>query len=201
MNKIGIMGGTFDPVHLAHLTMARCAMQQKGLSEVWFMPSRIPPHKQNRKVSSEEIRGKLVQLAIEGEEGFFYSDFELRRKEVTYTARTLELLHRQYPEKEFFFIMGGDSLFHFEHWYMPEKILQYAVILAVSRNGVPGQEMLRKAEELSERFHGRVELIQMPQMRISSSMIREKLMHGEPAKRYLPSKVYEYIRSHRLYQG
>ncbi len=199
MSRVGIMGGTFDPVHLAHLVMARCAREQMMLNKVLFMPSKIPPHKRNQKISSEELRAKLVQLAVEEEPGFYYSDFELNRKEVTYTARTLELLRKQYHEEEFFFIMGADSLYQFENWYLPEKIMQYAVILAVSRNGVLQQDMLDKAAMLSEKFHGEVRVIQMPEMNISSSMIREKLAGGESVEQYLPPKVYEYIMGNHCY--
>lgn len=199
MSRIGIMGGTFDPVHLAHLEMARCALEQKKLDRVLFMPSKIPPHKRDKMISSEKLRGKLVQLAIAEEEKFSFSDFELKRDEVTYTAKTLELLVQQYPEDDFFFIMGADSLFHFEKWYMPEKILQYAVLLAVGRNGVLQQEMLEKAGEISRRFHGEVQVLQMPEMNISSSMIREKLARGENVKQYLPPAVYEYIMKNHSY--
>ena len=198
MSRIGIMGGTFDPIHLAHLAMARCAREQMALDKVLFMPSKIPPHKRNRKISSEGLRAKLVQLAVEGEPGFYYSDFELKRKEVTYTARTLELMRKQYHDGEIFFIMGADSLFQFENWYLPEKIMQYAVILAVSRGGVLQREMFDKAAMLSEKYHGDVRVLQMPKMDISSSMIRERLARGETVEQYLPPQVYKYIIENKI---
>jgi len=201
MGRIGIMGGTFDPIHLAHLAMAGCAKEQVALDNVLFMPSKIPPHKRNRKISSEELRAKLVQLAIEGEPGFCYSDFELKRKEVTYTARTLELFREQHQGDEVFFIMGADSLVQFENWYLPGKIMQYAVILAVSRNGVLQQDMFEKAVMLSEKYQGDVRVLQMPEMNISSSMIRERLARGETVEQYLPPKVYEYIKKNHCYPG
>lgn len=199
MSRIGIMGGTFDPIHLAHIEMARCAREQKGLDKILFMPSKIPPHKRDRQILPEELRGEMVQLAIEGEKGFAYSDFELKREEVTYTAKTLELLKAQYPEESFYFIMGGDSLFQFENWYMPEQILQYAVILAVSRDGVLQQNMEKKASELSARFHGEIQVLSMQEMDISSSMIREKIFRGESVQAYLPPSVYDFIRKNHLY--
>lgn len=199
MSKIGIMGGTFDPVHLAHLEMARCAMKQKELHKVLFMPSKIPPHKRDRNILPEELRAEMVQLAISDEEGFYYSDFELKRQEITYTAKTLELLSKQYPEDIFYFILGGDSLFQMEHWYLPEKILQYAVILAVSRGGVRQEEMLCQAAYLSKTFHGDVQVLKMPEMDISSSMIRRKIARGEDVQDYLPEKVYKYIQKNHCY--
>ncbi|MDD7402724.1 MAG: nicotinate-nucleotide adenylyltransferase [Butyribacter sp.] len=200
MRKIGIMGGTFDPIHLAHLAMAKCAKEQKELDQIWFMPSKIPPHKREKKISSEEVRSILVKLAIQNEKDFIFSDFELLREEITYTARTLELLQKQFPEDLFYFILGGDSLFQFEHWYQPEKIMEKAVILAAGRDGVTKRELQKQADMLSQKFHGKVELFDMPEMKISSSQIREKIAHGEPVASYLPDKVYEYIMSHHCYQ-
>lgn len=200
MGKTGIMGGTFDPIHCAHLRMARCAMEQKGLDRVLFMPSKIPPHKMGRDVSDERLRAHLVKLAVEEEDGFYYSDFELRREGTTYTAMTLALLREQYPGEEFYFIMGGDSLFQFTQWYHPEEIVRYAVILAVSRGTVGAGQMKEQAEFLAEQFHGRFELVRMEKMEISSSLIRERLAKGEPVQQMLPEKVYEYIKEHSCYK-
>lgn len=200
MSKIGIMGGTFDPIHLAHIQMARCAMIQKKLDQVWFMPSKIPPHKKEQKVSDEQMRSALVRLAIQKEEGFLFSDFELKRQETTYTARTLELLQSEYPKEQFYFILGGDSLFQFEHWYHPEEIMKRAVILAVGRDGVLEDKMQEQAAYLSEKFNGRVELVQMKELNISSSEIRQKIAEGKSVKEYLPHEVYEYILENHCYR-
>lgn len=201
MGKTGIMGGTFDPIHCAHLRMARCAMEQKKLDRVLFMPSKIPPHKMGRKVSDEQLRAQLVRLAIEEEEGFYYSDFELRRDGTTYTAKTLELLKKQQPGETFYFIMGGDSLFQFANWYQPEEIARCAVILAVSRGTVGEEQMKEQAKLLAGQFHGRFELVRMEKMEISSSLIRKRLARGEPVKQMLPGKVYEYIEKNHCYQS
>lgn len=199
MSKIGIMGGTFDPIHLAHLAMARCALQQKNLDQIWFMPSKNPPHKDRNRVSDEKLRSVLVQLAIEGESQFVYSDYELKREEITYTAKTLTMLRKAYPEDEFFFILGEDSLAQFEEWYHPEIILRYAVILAVNRGNISLEEMKQQAEALSEKYGGVIEVIPMKRMDISSSMIRKKLKEGENVQAFLPEKVYQYICAHQCY--
>lgn len=201
MSKIGIMGGTFDPIHLAHLEMAKCALEQKKLDCVWFMPSKIPPHKRMQKISDEQIRSAMVRLAIENEPDFFFSDFELRRDEITYTARTLELLQQKHPLEEFCFILGGDSLFQFENWYYPEKIAERATILAVGRDGVSLEKLQEQAIFLSHKYNGRFEIVRMSQMDISSSEIRRKIVAGESVKDYLPEKVYQYIKENRCYQG
>ena len=143
--KIGIMGGTFNPIHLAHLQMASIAMEQKELDEVWFMPSKNPPHKDRQTILSEKIRSDMVRLAIKEEERFCFSDFELKRNGTTYTAETLELLRKEYPDVSWYFIMGADSFFSFSNWYHPEVIAKDAVILTVSRDGVDGQKMQEQA--------------------------------------------------------
>lgn len=193
------MGGTFDPVHLAHIRMARCALEQKSLERVVFMPSKLPPHKQDKKVTDEAVRCEMVRLAIEDEAGFVFSDFECRREETSYTARTLQLLQEAQPEDAFFFILGGDSLAYFDQWYMPEEILRYATVLAVARGDAPEALLQRQAEGLMERFGGKIELLTMERLAISSSMIRERLARGEPVREFLPERVYEYIMCHGCY--
>lgn len=201
MGKIGIMGGTFDPIHLAHLEMAKCALKQKELDCVWFMPSKIPPHKRKQKISDEQMRSTMICMAIENEPGFFFSDFELKREEITYTARTLELLQQKYPSEEFYFILGGDSLFQFENWYHPEEVAKRATILAVGRGGVSLERLQERATFLSHKYNGRFEIVRMSQMDISSSEIRRKIVAGESVEDYLPDKVYQYIKENRCYQG
>ena len=193
------MGGTFDPIHLAHLEMGREAKRQKELDEIWFMPSNIPPHKSGQRITDAMIRYHMSELAVAGMEGFLASDFELKHQNTTYTAETLERLSGEMPENDLFFILGGDSLFYLEHWYHPERILAQATVLAVSRDGATGREMRRQAELLMRDFGGRIEIIDMKRMDISSRMIREKIKNGENVKEYLPKTVYDYIMEHDLY--
>ena len=124
MGRTGIMGGTFNPVHIAHISMAEAAYRQLDIN-----------------IISEKHREAMVKLAIRGIPYFEYSDFEFKREGTTYSAQTLELLCRQNPDDSYFFIMGGDSFFQVESWYMPGKIMEHAVILAVSRNGSDKKEM------------------------------------------------------------
>lgn len=201
MSKIGIMGGTFDPIHLAHLAMARSALCQKNLDQVWFMPSKHPPHKDSSRVSDEKLRSLLVQLAVKEEKEFVYSDYELKREEITYTAKTLTMLRKEYPEDEFFFILGEDSLAQLDQWYHPEIILSHAVILAVNRGNISLEEMERQAGTLTGKYGGTIEVIPMKRLDISSSMIRKKLAAGEDVKDMLPKSVYEYICTHQCYRA
>ena len=191
--KIGILGGTFDPIHLAHLQMGRVAMKKAELDEVWYMPSKLPPHKKDRHISDEKLRFHLVELATEDEEGFFASDFELLFPHTTYTAETLERLKRERQEDTFYFIMGGDSLLYFEHWYHPERILRCAELLVVNRNGAPCAELEACAGRLMRQFGGKIGILSMPEMKISSSMIRKRFREGKSVREYLPKKVYDFL--------
>lgn len=200
MRNVGIMGGTFDPVHNGHIQVAKCAKEQHHLNEIWFMPSKIPPHKRKQKISSEEDRMHMVCLAIEGIPGFVASDFELRRSEITYTAHTMRLLKEKYPNTAFSFIMGGDSFFQFENWFHPEEIVKYTKILATGRDGVSKEAMLQRKRDLTKKYHGEFELIDMKDFVVSSSNIREMIKKGEAVDSLLPAKVADYINIHNLYK-
>lgn len=199
MARIGIMGGTFDPIHYAHLTMAKRAMEFASLEKVYFMPSKNPPHKQERKVLSEEKRASMVKLAIEDCPGFLFSDFELKQEGMTYTAHTLRKLQERNPKDQFYFILGGDSLFVFETWYRPEEIAKRAVILAVSRDGVSTEKMQERAKWLAQKYAGVFQIVPMEKINISSSMIREKCAKKEPIGEYVPPKVRDYILAMHCY--
>lgn len=199
MKKIGIMGGTFNPIHNAHLMMAQAAYEQYELDEVWFMPSRNPPHKEKTNIISDQHRKRMVQHAIDEIPYFVFSDMELRRDGTTYTCDTLELLHQQHPEAAFYFILGGDSLQSLQTWYHPEKIVSLCTILAASREGLTDQETAQLCTSLSQQYGGNIRPVRMPQFCISSAMIRERLAGGESAVGYCPEKVVRYMELHELY--
>lgn len=199
MGRTGIMGGTFNPVHIAHINMAEAAYRQANLDKVVFMPSKNPPHKKNIHIISEKHRGEMLKLAISGVPYFEYSDFEFKREGITYSSQTLELLHKQNPGEKFFFIMGGDSFFQVESWHMPGRIMEYAVIIAISRNGTGKKQMEEYAEELRGRYNAEIIIAEMPQMDISSSCIRKIILSGGDASMYLPYGVWEYIKEKKCY--
>lgn len=201
MAKIGIMGGTFDPIHLGHLQMAYESLIQAELDQVLFMPSKVPPHKRGQMISGEQHRARMICLAIQKQSKFRYSDFELLREGTTYTAETLRLLQQQHPEQDYYFILGGDSFLQIENWYQPEEIMARAVILAISRDGLSAGQMQHRAEELTKRYHARIQMIKMPQMNISSSEIRDRVRQGQDITGLVPDVVAEYIQEHSLYQG
>ena len=200
MERIGIMGGTFDPIHLGHLAMAEAALEQAELNRVLFMPSKTPPHKRHSDVTAERERAAMVQCAIAYKEQFVYSDMELRRYGLTYTADTLALLQEGTPKCEWYFIMGGDSFFQVEKWYRPEEVMRRAVILAVSRDGVSDEDMEKQKTFLENKYEANIRLLSMPEMDISSTEIRSKIALGEDVSAMLPESVLLYIEQHGLYR-
>ncbi len=201
MKKIGIMGGTFNPVHNAHLIMAQAAYEQYGLDEVWFMPSKNPPHKDNRDIVSEEHRTRMIKSAIDAIPHFLFSDLELRREGITYTSDTVKLIHKEYPKTELYFIVGGDSLVSFGKWHRPEKILKYCTLLAAPRGAVAEDKIKRLCQEQGGRFHGRILPVRMDRIEISSEQIRDRIRDGEPLTGYCPEPVILYMKLHGLFHG
>lgn len=204
MRKVGILGGTFNPIHNGHLALGKAAMEQYGLEEVWLMPSKLPPHKSHFAMLSEEHRLTLVSLAAESDSCFTVSDFELRREGLTYTADTLELLTKQYPDTKFYFIVGGDSLIKFTHWRRPERILELATLLGAGRSGYEENTINKAAESLQKQFpQATIGTIILPDYPISSSEIRRAFYTGksESVKNALPEKVWNFLAEHKLYSG
>lgn len=207
MAAIGIMGGTFNPIHLGHIAIARAAYEQFHLNEIWFMPNHIPAYKSNQALVSGEKRLAMIRLAIQDYPFFKASDFELNREGKTYTYETLELLTQQFPHHEFYFIMGADSLSYFENWMHPEIIVKNAKILAATRNKKTVAEMHMQIDRLNKMFGGSFfYLIDCPEIPCSSSEIRDKIKNGDkqPNSQYaqdlmLPNGVLKYIIQYQLY--
>ena len=178
IKRIGILGGTFDPVHKTHIKLAHLAKEQFALDEVWLMPSGDPPHKSDKKVTIGTDRIAMLELALQDMqlEGLKVSSFELEREGKIYTADTLELLSKEYPDTVWYFILGGDSLLYIEKWYHPERIFRNAVILAAVRNGAGMQELTEKRIWLQEHYEDvRIDFIHMEADTLSSSQVRTLL--------------------------
>ncbi len=200
--KIGIMGGTFNPVHNGHLALATAAKEAAGLDEVWFMPSGLPAHKSNTELLSSELRLAMVKLAVQEIPGFLASSFETDRPGFTYTADTIESLAQEYPEHEFFFIIGGDSLMKFHHWVKPAVISAHATLLAAGRDEFSEEELEQQAESLYRMFHTKIQLVSMAKVDISSNEIRNCIKTGqlEKVKQFLPEQVFQLILEQQLYR-
>ena len=206
MAKIGILGGTFDPVHNGHLALGKQAYEQFKLDEIWFMPSGHPPHKKSRLVTQGKEREDMVKLAIASVSYFVYSDFELKREGNTYTAQTLTLLREAYPQHEFYFIIGADSLYEIEQWYHPELVIKQAVLLAAARPYekeiavTASARDIEKSNDLQEKFDARIGVIRFEEMDVSSRQIRKAVALGQSIKDLVPGPVAGYIRIHGLYR-
>lgn len=203
MRKIGILGGSFDPVHETHIKMAKAAKEAFSLSEVLLMPAKYPPHKLNRELAKDEDRLAMLRLTCEGLSGIFPSDFELKLNKVSYTADTLSYLKKEYLEDELFFIVGGDSILYMEKWYRPDIIFQKASILYVARKGSEKKRVEEHIKNvlLPQFYEAKIFEIPFQLSDISSSRIREELKKGnlEAVRKDLNPFVFQYIIENRLY--
>lgn len=200
MRKVGIMGGTFNPVHIGHLIIAEKAREQFHLDEVLFMPSGTPYMKNVDEVLPGQVRTEMTKLAIEENSFFSVSTIEIEKEGSTYTYETLETLHDKNPNTEYYFILGADSLFAIEHWKNPEKIFAGCHVLAAVRNDKNVEEMETQATYLKEKFNADVSLIKTGHIEISSSMIREFIKDGQSIRYLVPDAVYDYIIKNKLYK-
>lgn len=200
--KIGILGGTFSPVHKGHINMALAAKEQLKLDKVLFMPTGNPPHKKN--IIDVRHRLNMLELALRDYSNLQVSDFEAKREGIIYTADTLELLSESNPENEYTFIIGADSLFYIDKWYQPERIFKYSDIAVCSRDGSGKRELLNKIEELKQTYNPRIKILEFEEVTISSKEIRDFFANksekdNEILKRYVPEDVIDYIEKEGLY--
>ncbi len=197
--NVGIMGGTFNPIHNAHLMMASQTLSQLCLDKVLFMPSRKPPHKSNSHILDDNLRSDMVKLAISGTEGFEFSDLELKREGYTYTSDTLRELTKANPDTHYYFIMGMDSFLYLDKWYEPEVIMKLASIVVFGRIPADSNEFERQKEKLSKLYGADIIFLSAPYMNISSTEIRHSILNGIATSGMLPEKVYKYILKLKFY--
>lgn len=196
--KIGILGGTFDPVHNAHILIAKEAIHQFKLDKVVIMPTPNPPHKDKNRITSNFHRANMIRLALKEITNVEFSDFELSNTEATYTADTLYMLRELHPENEYYFILGSDSIASFMSWYRPDVILKYAELLAVRRDDESSKIMDTKIREIEETYNVSIGIITMKSMDVSSSFIRTH--RYSEIEELVPDSVFQYIKENNLYQ-
>lgn len=203
MKRVGILGGTFDPVHFGHLIIAKRAKSSCKLDEIWFMPAKSPPHKRDKHVSDFYLREAMIKLAIKDIPYFSCSDFENNLEGDSYTFKTLEKLYEGYRDVEFFFIMGADSFYELESWKNPEIILKKARLIIVSRDYQNENMTLKKHYEyLKSKYTIReIYFIDTVDIDISSREIREDVRQGKDIGRYVPEDVLEFIKEKKLYEA
>lgn len=199
--KIGIMGGTFDPIHIGHLLLGEFAYEDFGLDEIWFLPNGNPPHKETADTgTSLEHRIEMIRKAIEGVPHFRLNLHEANTEEHSYTYQTMQEFNQMFPEHEFYFILGADSLFSIEQWKYFREIFPTCTILAAMRDDKDAREMQRQILYLTEKYGARIRLLQAPLLEISSTVIRDRASRDLGVRYMVPDSVAEYIRTNHLYK-
>ena len=191
LKRIGVFGGSFDPIHIGHLAIAQEALWQCELDIVLFMVTARPPHKKEP-VAPVRDRLRMVGSAIEGEPHFRVSQMEIERGGASYTAETLKQLGELYPEASFYLIVGADSAVDFSSWKNPEAVIAMANIVVAPR---PGFDLSRMEPSLK----GKARVFESPTIELSSTMIRNRLREGRPIRFLVPETVERYIRERGLY--
>jgi len=191
--KTGLLGGTFDPIHTGHLIVAETVRSDFGLDRVVFVPTSIPPHKPEGPEADSESRYRMVQLAVNGHDGFSVSDAEIRRGGVSYTLDTLKGFHQSEPGNAFYLIVGMDSLIDMSHWKKPEAVFELATVLVASRPGFNDSQ----AESW---IKVKAIMVPTPRMDISSSEIRNRIRCGKSIRFWIPASVEQYIKLKGLYR-
>ncbi len=199
--RLGIFGGSFDPVHRGHLVLAECCCKQAKLDEVWFVPTAKQPLKPAGPEAGNKHRLAMLKLACKANPRFKICTLELDRGGVSYTIDTLEAIHAEQPKAKLYFLMGADSLQDLPTWHQPKEICRLATPLVVHRAGTaaPDFDVLSSLVLPAQLDEFRQQLVEMPPEPVSSSQIRARIAQGKPWRELVPSAVAEYIAEHQLY--
>jgi len=200
-SRIGIMGGTFDPIHYGHLAAAEAARIEFGLCKVIFMPVGNPPHKQSQAISDAEHRYRMTALATSSNSGFEVSRLEVDKAGITYTFDTMKELRNIYGEAPaIYFITGADAVLELLTWYKLGELLTLCKFIAVTRPGFDICKLEQKIAEITSKYDGEIICLEVPLLEISSTDIRERIRSGKPVKYLLPEEVEAYIHRNGLYK-
>lgn len=198
VRRIGIMGGTFDPIHMGHLITAEMVRADAHLDEVLFIPSARPPHKDGARAASAEDRLTMTQYAVQENPFFSVSDIELRRDGLSYTVDTIRELRTALGDAEIFFITGADAMNDLYLWHEPEQLLRSCQFIVATRQGVPLDEILI-AEKFAAEERSHITVLPTPHLEISSTTIRARIRAGLSIRHLVPRAVEEYIEKRGLY--
>jgi nicotinate-nucleotide adenylyltransferase len=201
--RLGIFGGTFDPVHYGHLLLAECCREQCRLDAVWFLPTAVPPHKQQRELTPAVARIEMLELAIAGNPAFSVCRYEAERGGINYTVDTLAHFHDEDASRELFLLLGADMLADLPNWRCAARVVELAQPVAACRPGWGPIDFdclcgIATAERIELMGRHRVE---MPEIGISSSEIRRRVELGQSIRYLTPRAVEMYIGTHRVYAG
>jgi len=199
--KIGIMGGTFNPIHNGHLIIAEQAKEEFQLDLVLFIPAGIPPHKQNEAILTKEHRCAMIEVAIKNNPHFQLDTREVESEAVSYTYLTLKALKQQYNDAQLYFIMGEDSIYAISSWKYPKEIFSMAITLVAVRNHLcETQPIEEQILLIKQQYNGTIAIIHSPVVLISSSLIRDRIALGYSIRYLVPDSVVGYIKKYELYQ-
>lgn len=190
MSKVGVFGGTFDPIHYGHLITAQSVWEIRRLDKIIFIPAFISPHKSDIKTSSPEDRLSMIKIAIEGVDFFDYSDIEIKKGGISYTVDTLRELKKKYDEIEF--IVGYDNIFEFNTWKDPDEIMKLAKIIVLKRKS-------SHPPQFKDKYYNQAVFVQTRGIEISATDLRERVKKDLPINFLVPPKVMEYIFNNKLY--
>ncbi|NMA96234.1 MAG: nicotinate-nucleotide adenylyltransferase [Clostridiales bacterium] len=197
--NIGIMGGTFDPIHIGHLIMGEIVGQEFDLHEVIYIPVGDPPHKSGESIASAAHRYKMMKKAIADNPRFNLSDIEINRTGKTYTIDTMEQLHKVYEGANFYFIIGADSLLQIRTWKRVDELFRKCSFIVYRRWGSSDGELIEEAKNLRRIYSANIFFASGPLIGVSSTYIRESLKEGQTVKYLVPDTVLEYIDQNRIY--
>lgn len=197
MGRIGIFGGTFDPIHFGHLRMAEEAREQVALDRVLFVPNRVSPLKGHAPVTPPELRGEMVALAIADHPAFVLSPIEIERPGPSYTVDTVRVLRDAHPSDALFFLTGSDAIRDLPRWHDPDTLLSLAHFVALARPGTDPNAVLTT---LPPRWKERVTFMAMPGLDISATDLRARVRAGRSLRYLVPPEVAGFIRARGLYQ-
>lgn len=197
--KIGILGGTFNPIHNGHLILAQNAFEACGLDKVLIMPSGVSYFKDPKEIASTHNRIEMVKHAISGNENFELSTIETDRNGNSYTFETIELLKAANPNDEYYYIIGADTLFSMESWKKPDIIFNNCKIICAPRDLLNNDKLISKKLELEQKYTTEIIILDCPEIAISSTIIRNMFFNNKSAKYYLPEEERLYIKENNIY--
>lgn len=195
--KIGLFGGTFNPPHIGHLLIAKEVKKEFLLNKIFFIPAYIPPHKNSQDVLDAQHRFNMVKLLVQNENDFIVSDYEIKKQVVSYTIETVKYFRSEFPEKNFYFIIGSDNFYYIETWKEYKELLNMVNFIIYLRHSFLKEKIIEKHKDiLNEKiFWSKSEFID-----ISSSNIRIKIRNGENCLEDVGEKVWNYIIKNKLYK-
>lgn len=197
MKKIGIIGGTFNPIHLAHIYIAYEAKCQLNLDKVIFMPAGSPPHKKNEDILEAPLRYKMVLEAIKKYEDFEISNYEIEKEGFSYTYETLENFKSK--DNILYFITGADCLINIEKWKNPDRIFKASKLVVFNRPGYDKESLKLQKNEIEKKYNTSINFLDIMDLEISSTMIRDRIKDGKKIDFFIPKEVLDFIRKNNIY--